>query len=133
MAPRSFPTLRSTAAVAALAAACGVAQAQPQQDDVSIAAFETVDSMQARVQGCTTCQGRRGEGTRHGYFPRIAGKPAAYLYHQLVAFRDGTRRYAPMNYLVAYLPDAYLREIAEHSPSCARRSRRSSRRRPMPP
>src|SRR4030095_12274088 len=34
--------------------------------------------------------------------------------HQLVAFRDGERRYSPMNYLVAYLPDAYLKEIAEH-------------------
>lgn len=46
--------------------------------------------------------------------PRIAGKPAGYLYNQLVAFRDGTRRYPPMNYLVAYLPDDYLCEIAEH-------------------
>ncbi len=109
-----FPTLRSsTAALASLAAAaCGLVQAQP--DDVAIPTFDSVDSMQARVQGCTTCHGRSGEGTRSGYFPRIAGKPAAYLYHQLVAFRDGTRRYAPMNYLVAYLPDAYLREIAEH-------------------
>lgn len=49
-----------------------------------------------------------------GYFPRIAGKPGGYLYNQSVAFRDGTRRYPPMNYLVAYLPDAYLREMAEH-------------------
>ena len=31
-----------------------------------------------------------------------------------MAFRDGTRRYAPMNYLVAYMPDAYLKEIAQH-------------------
>ena len=48
------------------------------------------------------------------YFPRIAGKPAGYLFNQLVAFRDGRRKYAPMNYLVAFLPDAYLREMAEH-------------------
>ena len=70
--------------------------------------------MEARVQGCTTCHGQSGQGTLDEYFPRIAGKPAGYLYNQLVAFRDGRRRYAPMNYLVAYLPDAYLREIAEH-------------------
>jgi cytochrome c553 len=70
--------------------------------------------MEARVQGCTTCHGQSGQGTGNDYFPRIAGKPAGYLYNQLVAFRDGKRRYAPMNYLVAYLPDAYLREIAEH-------------------
>ncbi|MFO1340152.1 MAG: c-type cytochrome [Burkholderiaceae bacterium] len=70
--------------------------------------------MEARVQGCVTCHGRSGQGTGNGYYPRIAGKPAGYLYNQLVAFRDGTRRYPPMNYLVAYLPDAYLHEIAEH-------------------
>ena len=70
--------------------------------------------MEARVQGCVTCHGQSGQGTNNGYFPRIAGKPAGYLYNQLVAFRDGTRRYHPMNYLVAYLPDAYLKEMAEH-------------------
>lgn len=70
--------------------------------------------MEARVQGCVTCHGQSGQGTSNGYFPRIAGKPAGYLYSQLVAFRNGTRRYPPMNYLVAYLPDAYLREIADH-------------------
>ena len=66
------------------------------------------------MQGCVTCHGQSGQGTGDGYFPRIAGKPAGYLYNQLVAFRDGTRKYAPMNYLVAYLPDPYLREMAEH-------------------
>ena len=70
--------------------------------------------MEARVQGCVTCHGQSGQGTLSGSFPRIAAKPAGYLYNQLIAFRDGTRRYPPMNYLVAYLPDAYLREIAEY-------------------
>ena len=77
-------------------------------------AFKQLDSIDARVQGCVTCHGQDGQGTGSGYFPRIAGKPAGYLYNQLVAFRDGTRKYPPMNYLVAYLPDAYLHEIAEH-------------------
>ncbi|MDB5820653.1 MAG: cytochrome [Rhizobacter sp.] len=70
--------------------------------------------MEARVQGCVTCHGQSGQGTASGYFPRIAGKPAGYLYNQLVAFRDGSRKYPPMNYLVAYLPDAYLKDIADH-------------------
>src|SRR4051812_44897246 len=82
--------------------------------DEAIPAFKNVDSMEARVQGCVTCHGQNGQGTRDGYFPRIAGKPAGYLYNQLVGFRDGTRRYAPMNYLVAYLPNPYLREIADY-------------------
>jgi len=76
--------------------------------------FATLESMDARVQGCVTCHGRSGEGANSGYFPRIAGKPAGYLYNQLAAFRDGTRQYPPMNYLVAYLPDAYLREMADY-------------------
>lgn len=80
----------------------------------AIPAFKQVDSVEARVQGCVTCHGQSGQGTGNGVYPRIAGKPAGYLYNQLEAFRDGSRQYAPMNYLVAYLPDAYLREIAEH-------------------
>ncbi|RZJ12287.1 MAG: c-type cytochrome [Rubrivivax sp.] len=75
-------------------------------------AFRQLDSIEARVQGCVTCHGQSGQGS--GYFPRIAGKPSGYLYNQLVAFRDGRRAYSPMNYLVAYLPDEYLREMAEH-------------------
>ena len=88
----------------------GIVSAQ----DAAIAAFKTLDSMEARVQGCVTCHGQSGQGASNEYFPRIAGKPAAYLYNQLVAFRDGRRVYPPMNYLVAYLPDAYLKDIAEH-------------------
>ena len=82
--------------------------------DEAIPAFTTIDSIEARVQGCVTCHGQSGAGTTDGRFPRIAGKPATYLYNQLVAFRDGTRQYPPMNYLVAYLPDAYLQEMAAH-------------------
>ena len=66
------------------------------------------------MQGCATCHGQQGQGTGNDYFPRIAGKPAGYLFNQLRAFRDGSRRYAPMNYLVAYLTDDYLREVAEY-------------------
>jgi cytochrome c553 len=72
------------------------------------------DTMQARVLACAACHGARGEGTDNDYFPRLAGKPAGYLYNQLIAFRDGRRQYPPMNYLLAYLPDAYLHRIAEY-------------------
>lgn len=88
--------------------------AAQQQDPSVVPTFKDVNSLQARVQGCVTCHGQSGQGTANSYFPRIAGKPAGYLDNQLVAFRAGTRRYPPMNYLVAYLPDAYLREMAEH-------------------
>ena len=72
------------------------------------------DSIETRVMACAACHGERGKGSSDDYFPRIAGKPAGYLYNQLVAFRNGRRNYPPMNYLLAYLPDTYLREMADY-------------------
>jgi len=72
------------------------------------------DTIAERVRACTACHGKEGRATSEGYYPRIAGKPAGYLYNQLQNFRDGRRRNAMMTYLVANLPDAYLREIAEY-------------------
>jgi cytochrome c553 len=72
------------------------------------------DTMEARLLACAPCHGRQGEGTANDYFPRLAGKPTGYLMNQLVAFRDGRRRYPPMNYLLEYLPDAYLHNIAKY-------------------
>ncbi|MFT3956705.1 MAG: c-type cytochrome [Piscinibacter sp.] len=72
------------------------------------------DSLAARVQACTACHGKEGRAAPDGYHPRIAGKPALYLYHQLLNFREGRRRYGPMVYLVDHLSDAYLHEIADH-------------------
>ena len=88
--------------------ACGQALAQPS------AADRIPDTMEARVQACTGCHGAQGRGVENVYFPRLAGKPAGYLYNQLVAFRDGRRKYVPMNYLLAYLPDPYLMQMAEY-------------------
>src|SRR3954471_18357200 len=83
----------------------------------SVAAFAAAslpDSMDERVRACTACHGKEGRATTDGYYPRIAGKPAGYLYNQLANFRDGRRRNPMMTYIVSNLPDAYLREIAGH-------------------
>ncbi|SFI44961.1 Cytochrome c553 [Paraburkholderia megapolitana] len=72
------------------------------------------DTMEARVQACAACHGVHGQGTDNDYFPRLAGKPADYLYNQLVNFREARRRYPPMNYLVTYLSDDYLHDIATY-------------------
>jgi cytochrome c553 len=61
------------------------------------------DTMDARMRACSACHGER-----------LAGKPAGYLMHQLVAFRDARRRYVPMNYLLEYLPDSYLQQMADY-------------------
>jgi len=80
----------------------------------AIAATSVPDTMNERVRACTACHGKEGRATSDGYYPRIAGKPAGYLYNQLANFRDGRRRNPMMTYLVSNLPDTYLREIAEH-------------------
>ncbi len=72
------------------------------------------DTLAQRLQACTGCHGAQGRATPGGYQPRLAGKPAGYLYHQLLNFRDGRRDYGPMTSLVDPLSDAYLQEIATH-------------------
>jgi cytochrome c553 len=92
--------------LALIALPFGAAQSPP--------AERAPDTMAARVLACASCHGAQGEGTSDEYFPRLAGKPAGYLYNQLVAFKDARRRYPPMNYLLEFLPNAYLKQIAEH-------------------
>jgi cytochrome c553 len=75
---------------------------------------KALDTIAQRVTPCTTCHGKEGRATNEGYFPRIAGKPAGYLYNQLVNFREGRRNYALMTYLVDHLTDAYLLEMAQY-------------------
>lgn len=72
------------------------------------------DTIAQRVLACTGCHGKEGRSTNAGYFPRIAGKPAAYLYNQLRNFRDGRRTNTAMSHLVDHLSDAYLREMADY-------------------
>ena len=70
--------------------------------------------MEQRAQPCMACHGKEGRATSDGYFPRIAGKPAGYLFNQLVNFREGRRHFPMMSYLVDRQDDAYLRELAEY-------------------
>jgi cytochrome c553 len=72
------------------------------------------DRMAERVAACVACHGKEGRATSDGYFPRIAGKPAGYLYQQLINFRDGRRQSPMMGYMVAPLSPAYLKDIADH-------------------
>nr|WP_236589404.1 c-type cytochrome [Ramlibacter aurantiacus] len=70
--------------------------------------------MAQRTLACTACHGDQGRAGPDGYYPRIAGKPAGYLYNQLLHFRDGRRHYGLMTRLLDPLSDAYLMEIAQH-------------------
>ena len=100
---RAMRTLRATGLMA-LATVLGVAVAAPR--------FE--DSMAQRLLACTACHGEQGRAGPDGYYPRLAGKPAGYLYHQLLNFRDGRRHYGLMTGMVDTLSDAYLMDIARH-------------------
>ena len=82
--------------------------------DAPAAARRPADTMAERVLACVACHGEQGRATTDGYYPRIAGKPAGYLFNQLVNFREGRRQNATMSYLVANLPDSYLQEIADY-------------------
>ncbi|MET0982936.1 MAG: cytochrome c4 [Telluria sp.] len=100
----ALPLLTLLACAAAFAAAPAVAQRVP-------------DTLEQRLAPCIACHAPKdGAGTRVGgvYFPRIAGKPAGYLYNQLVNFREGRRGYPLMTWMVNHLPDPYLLEMAEY-------------------
>ena len=94
-----------------LSPACSFAATTPVTAPVT---EKAADTMETRMQACIGCHGAQGRGVENVYFPRLAGKPAGYLYNQLVAFRDGRRKYAPMNYLLEYLPDPYLKQMADY-------------------
>lgn len=72
------------------------------------------DNLAQRALACTACHGEQGRAGPDGYYPRIAGKPAGYLYNQLLHFRDGHRSYRLMTQMVEPLSESYLRELAEH-------------------
>jgi cytochrome c553 len=76
------------------------------------------DTIAQRALACTACHGKQGRAGPDGYYPRLAGKPAAYLYNQLLNFREGRRHYGLMTQLLEPLDgpigDAYLLELAQY-------------------
>lgn len=72
------------------------------------------DTVEQRAAACIACHGREGAIGNAAFFPRLAGKPAGYLFNQLRSFRDGRRFNSDMAYMVQHLSDAYLLEIAEY-------------------
>ncbi|HEY0203417.1 MAG TPA: c-type cytochrome [Acetobacteraceae bacterium] len=114
----------------ALSLGAYAAQAQP----AAVQSVGTHDPMDSRVLACAPCHGTKGQGAAgqgslgqvaaNNIFPRLSGKPAGYLFNQLVAFREGRRRYPPMNYLLEFQTDAYLHAMADHF---------AAQRSPLPP
>jgi len=80
----------------------------------SLAAGKFEDTLAQRTLACTACHGQQGRAGPDGYYPRIAGKPAGYLYNQLLNLRDGRRHYPLMTGLLDSLSDSYLMEMAQY-------------------
>jgi cytochrome c553 len=78
------------------------------------AAPQFEDTMAQRTLACVACHGKEGRAAPDGYYPRIAGKPAGYLYNQLLNFREGRRHYGLMTRLLDPLSEPYMFEIAQH-------------------
>jgi cytochrome c553 len=110
----NFFFLTALFAGACLPAFAARAQAPQQTQEQRIPA-----DLAQRLAPCISCHGSPatppaaiGSGGERQYYPRIAGKPAGYLYNQLTNFRDGRRQYPLMTWMVQHLSDDYLHEIA---------------------
>lgn len=94
--------------------ATGPGQAAPPVAAPPPLPVQVPDTLAQRLQPCMACHGAEGRASREGYLPRIAGKPAGYLFHQLLNFRDGRRQNPAMAGFLAHQTDAYLHEMAGH-------------------
>ena len=117
----AWPVPAALLVATALSAGAQPKAPAPVSADVSVAApaasavAGVPDTMAQRMLACASCHGDQGQGLLgNEYYPRLAGKPVQYLYNQLINFRDKRRHYAVMNYLVAYLGDNFLYDIADH-------------------
>lgn len=101
-----------------VAAFCSLAGLSPPAPAADPAPPDTVrrvpDTLAQRALACTGCHGPQGRATPTGFLPRIAGKPAGYLYQQLLGFRDGRRPHDGMARLLQNLTDDYLMALAGH-------------------
>ena len=67
-----------------------------------------------RIKPCEACHGSQGRAGPDGYYPRLAGKPASYLYNQMENFSQGRRRYTMMRRMMEPLSPQYQKEMAAY-------------------
>jgi cytochrome c553 len=109
-----FRVLQMAAAMLAMAwGMAGVAHAQAAANASNGGDGRIPDTIEQRAAACIVCHGKQGNAGSEGYYPRIAGKPAGYLYNQLVNIRDGQRKFPVMAALIENMSDDYLRELAQ--------------------
>ena len=67
-----------------------------------------------RIKPCEACHGNQGRAGPDGYYPRLAGKPAGYLFNQMQNFSQGRRHYTMMSRMMDPLSSEYQREMANY-------------------
>ena len=72
------------------------------------------NDMAERIKPCEACHGNQGRAGPDGYYPRLAGKPAGYLYNQMQNFSQGRRHYTMMRRMMEPLTPQYQREMADY-------------------
>jgi|SRR5690554_3725410 len=73
------------------------------------------DTMEQRLMACAQCHGAYGYGdVNKPEMPRLAEKPAAYLYKQMLLIKAGEGQNATMAYLMRQLSSEYLKKIADY-------------------
>lgn len=64
------------------------------------------------VQACAACHGATGAGSRRDGYPRLAGLDAAYLVHELEAFKASTRQNGIMQPIAKQLTTVQMQDVA---------------------
>ncbi|MGM0564801.1 MAG: c-type cytochrome [Pseudomonadota bacterium] len=65
-------------------------------------------------KGCIGCHGAAGKSANPDNFPALAGKEAAFLKEQIIAFRDYKRENPMMNPMVQGLSDEQAGQIGAY-------------------
>lgn len=71
------------------------------------------DTMEQRLVACSQCHGENGVGLVDSpAMPRLAEKPAGYLYKQMQSIKAGEGQNRVMEYLMHQLSPEYMKQIA---------------------
>jgi cytochrome c553 len=81
---------------------------------LALALFSPAGSaVAAKSDSCAHCHGTDGNSTSSAY-PSLAGQPREYLYRQIKAFKEGSRKNSMMSPAVVVLSDQDAQDLAEY-------------------
>lgn len=81
---------------------------------LALALFAPVESViAAKSDSCAHCHGTDGNSTSSAY-PSLAGQTREYLYRQIKAFKEGSRKNSMMSPAVVVLSDQDAQDLAEY-------------------